>query len=160
MCTILVFFLPNTFSRWKHTPLWTHDPDAYIKLVQSRGQLPDARVPFGFVGGRGSLSSVGDAGDGLLDLFEHVISVGSGGSHVRVAEKSLGGRVQHCGVLLQSSSGSGHLISTVRVLQLLCVRNTDVRLAARVSATELRVTGFWEHINFICIQLILYFVCL
>lgn len=99
-------------------------PEAYVKLIQSRSQLADARVAFGFVSGRGSLGSIGDAGDGLLHLFEHIISVGSGGGDIWVAQKCLGGRIQHCGVLLQSPPGSCHLIPAVRVLQLLCVQKT------------------------------------
>lgn len=124
-------------------------PDAHVKLVQRRSQLADARVALGLVSGRGRLGSTGDAGDGLLDLLEHVISVGPCSGNIRVAEKSLGGRVQHCGILLQGPSGSCHLVPTVRVLQLLCVQDTKpitlTKLATKVCAIGLKVTDSKLH---------------
>ena len=106
--------------------------------------IPNACVAFGFVSGRGSLSSIGDASNGLLDLLEHVISIGSCGGDIWVAEKGLGSSVQHRGVLLQGPSGCSHLIPTVRVLQLLCVQNTkpvtSMTLSTEVFVTELRAT--------------------
>lgn len=143
---------PMHFFKWKCTAFCVHHWDAYVKLVQSRSQLADACVAFSFISGRGSLSSIGDAGNGLLDLLEHIISVGSCGGDIWVAEKSLGGRVQHCGILLQGPSSSCHLIPTVRVLQLLYVQNTkpvtSMTFSIEVFVTELRDTYSQDHTEF------------
>lgn len=125
--TVMVALHPQgTFFQGKCAALCVGHSDAYVKLIQGRSQLADARVALGLVRGRGGLSSIGDAGDGLLDLLEHVIAVGSCGGHVWVAEEGLGGRVQHRGVLLQGPSGGGHLVPTVGILQLLRVQNTHL----------------------------------
>lgn len=98
------------------------------------------------------MSSIGDAGDGLLDLFEHVIAVGSCGGDIRVAEEGLGGRVQHRGILLQGPPGGCHLVPAVRVLQLLCVQKrkpvTSVTFSVKVFVTELGATDAENHAEF------------
>lgn len=91
----------------------------YIKFIEGGGQLPDAGVAVLLISGGGGLGSAGNASDGLLDLLEHVVAVGAGGRHVRVAQEGLRGRVQHGGVLLQSAARGRHLIPTLGVFQLL-----------------------------------------
>lgn len=71
-----------------------------IKLIHSLIQLINGPVAFGFISGQGGLSNFGDASSGLLDLYKHLISIGSFSSNIWVVEKHFGGRVQHCGILL------------------------------------------------------------
>ncbi|TRY55281.1 hypothetical protein DNTS_015757, partial [Danionella cerebrum] len=82
-----------------HSQDYVEDPSVYkcthIKLIECSSQLSDASVPMLLISGRGGLSRAGDASDGLLDLFEDIVSVGTCSSHIRVAQIGLGSSVEH-----------------------------------------------------------------
>lgn len=91
----------------------------YIKFIEGSSQFSNAGMAVLLISGRGGLSSAGNASYGLLNLLEHVVSVGTCGRHIWVAQEGLRGRVQHGGVFLKGPTCSCHLISTLRVFQFL-----------------------------------------